>query len=502
MTPTLVIRADASAQIGTGHVMRCLALGQGWRDRGGEVFIIQAPGAAELEQRLRSEQLHLVVLEARPGTAEDAAETAALARGVGARWVVVDGYHFDADYQRAIKVAGQRLLFIDDYGHAARYDADLVLNQNVYAHEVLYPHRANTTRLLLDTRYALLRREFLAWREWRRDIPRTARKVLVTLGGADPANVTLKVVDALKQIDVSGMEAIVVVGASNPHYQKLEAAAHDSRMAIRLVRNVTNMPELMAWADLAISAGGSSNWELALLGVPTIIVALAENQRMIAERLGALGAAVYLGWHADVPKDMIGTALSEFMHQPTARQHLSQQARAIVDGAGVARVLSHLEGDDISLRRAQTGDCAIVWEWANDPTVRAVSFSSEPIPWEAHVRWFEAKIADPACVFYIALDGNGTPIGQVRYDIREDEAIVSISIDQQFRRRGLGSTMIRLASQELFADSSASLIHAYIKEANAPSYRIFEKAGFQCIEKTTVSGHPALHFVLRRGEPR
>jgi UDP-2,4-diacetamido-2,4,6-trideoxy-beta-L-altropyranose hydrolase len=482
--------------------MRCLALAQGWRERGGAAIVVTTAGAPELEQRLRAEELDVAHLVAQPGSAADAAEVIASARDLGARWIVVDGYHFDAEYQHALKAAGLRLLFVDDYGHAAHYDADIVLNQNIYAHEGLYAERAPHTRLLLGTRYALLRREFLAWRGWKRLVPEVARKVLVTLGGADRANVTFEVMAALKCCDAAGMEAVVVVGASNPHYQELEAAAEQSPAVIRLVRNVGNMPELMAWADVAISAGGSSCWELAFMRLPIVILVLAENQRMVADGLGAAGAAINLGWHEQVGYHDIAQALSELFQSPAARVAMAERAGVLIDGAGVSRVLDSIGEEMLTLRRARADDCAIVWEWANDATVRVASFSSAPIPWEQHARWFDAKITDPACAFYIALDREGTPIGQVRYDIGEDEAIVSISIDQQFRRRGLGSTMIRLASQELFADSRASLIHAYIKDTNAPSYRIFEKAGFQCIEKTTVSGHPAFHFVLRRGEPR
>ncbi|NEP28200.1 UDP-2,4-diacetamido-2,4,6-trideoxy-beta-L-altropyranose hydrolase, partial [Moorena sp. SIO3I6] len=293
----LIIRANASLKIGTGHVMRCLALAQAWQETGGEAIFILNTEACVLQERLRSQSMEVVHLSVSSGSTEDAKQTASFAHQFGADWVVVDGYHFGADYQRVIKEAGLRLLFIDDYGHAAHYWADLVLNQNVYAHEGLYAKRESYTQLLLGTQYTLLRKEFWPWQGWQRQIPTVARKVLVTLGGADPDNVTLKVIQALQQVKVEGLEAVVVVGGSNPHYQQLQAAVHDSGTAITLKYNVTNMPELMAWADIAIAAGGSTCWELAFMGNPSLVVILAENQRQVAEKLDAFGAAINFGWH-------------------------------------------------------------------------------------------------------------------------------------------------------------------------------------------------------------
>jgi len=284
----LLVRVDASAQIGTGHLMRCLALAQAWRDVGGRVVFLMAMESPPLEARLRSEGMEVVHLPVQPGSMDDAIQTADFARQLGADWVVVDGYHFGAEYQRIIKDSGLRLLFIDDIGHAEHYSADLVLNQNIHAHEGLYQNREPYTRLLLGTRYVLLRREFLKWRGWKREIPEVARKVLVTMGGSDPDNVTLKVIQALHQVDMDGLEAIVVVGGSNPNYEELQSAVQDSRFPIRLESNVTNMPERMAWADVAVSAGGSTSWELAFMGVPILNLILAENQQQASTTLSRL----------------------------------------------------------------------------------------------------------------------------------------------------------------------------------------------------------------------
>ena len=186
MSQTLVIRADASARIGTGHMMRCLALAQNWRRSGERYIFVSAETTPALQKRLATEGFQSVLITAAPGTAQDVAETAEIAKTRNASWVVADSYQFGVDYQRGIRAAGIRLLFIDDYGHAGEYTADLVLNQNLFPKAALYARRDPHTRLLLGPQYALLREEFLRWSDWQREIPAVARKVLVTWEGVIP----------------------------------------------------------------------------------------------------------------------------------------------------------------------------------------------------------------------------------------------------------------------------------------------------------------------------
>src|SRR5271157_406433 len=220
----LLIRADAAPEIGTGHVMRCLALAHAWREAGGEAVLATALSPGGLEDRLVAEGLPIHRLRAEAGSDFDARATAALARDLGADWAVVDGYHFTGEYQRVLKEVGMRVLVVDDNGHAEHYWADAVLNQNLHARETLYPSREPNVRMLLGPRYAMLRREFWKWRGWRRSHPWEATRVLVTFGGSDPANATLKAVGALARLSTANLEVAVIVGASNPNLPALQLA--------------------------------------------------------------------------------------------------------------------------------------------------------------------------------------------------------------------------------------------------------------------------------------
>jgi UDP-2,4-diacetamido-2,4,6-trideoxy-beta-L-altropyranose hydrolase len=498
-TNTLIVRADASAQIGTGHLMRCLALAQAWQDRGGQAILIMACESDTLQRRLVDEGFQVTILERSYPDPDDWEHTSrVLAMHPGA-WVVLDGYHFDSDYQLQVKEAGHRLLVIDDMAHLDHYCADIVLNQNLHAEDLRYSCESYT-RLLLGTKYVLLRREFLRWRGWKREIPEVARKVLITLGGGDPDNVTLRVIQALQQMEVDELEAMVVVGGSNPHYEQLQSTVRNSRLSIRLESNVTNMPDLMAWADVAVSAGGSTSWELAFMGLPSLTLILADNQWPVAERLNMDGMAVNLGWYGNLPSAEIAQTVTRLLAAGGIRAQMARRGRELVDGEGVRRVLDSLASRILRLRRASEDDCRLVWEWAKDPDVRAVSFSSEPIPWEQHIQWFKSKIDDPHCIFYIAVNSDDMPIGQARYDREGNQAIVSISIDRRFRGKGYGSRLIWLASREAFDVSGTDTIHAYVKQGNEASVRAFVKAGFKNRATTTIRGYEAIHLVLRKDD--
>lgn len=156
----------------------------------------------------------------------------------------------------------------------------------------------------------------------------------------------------------------------------------------------------------------------------------------------------------------------------------------------------------LRLRKLTENDLQILWEWANDIQVREVSFSSDPIMWEEHVRWFSAKLSDPNSQLYIATCGNDLSIGQVRFDINSKEATISISIDRQFRYQGYGHKIIQLAIAQICLDSSVKIVYAYIKLNNQSSAKAFIKAGFQHIKTVEIQGHQAIQLSLELGNTK
>ncbi|HYM00731.1 MAG TPA: UDP-2,4-diacetamido-2,4,6-trideoxy-beta-L-altropyranose hydrolase [Blastocatellia bacterium] len=339
---TLLIRADATGKIGAGHVMRCLALAEAWQANGGRVTLLSHCENPRLEKRIESCGFAFRRVTAPHPAASDVRETIELIETLRPAWVALDGYQFDTDYQRAIRGADVSLLVVDDFAHLSHYHADIVLNQNIDAADLPYKCDPDT-ELLLGPRYSLLRREFLSRGDRDRSIPQVATKILVTLGGADAGNATLQVVEALKQVRVQGFTARIVAGPFNPHFDLLCEAVRTRGRDFEVLSDVADMADQMAWADLTISAAGSTCWELAFMGSPSILMVTANNQCGIAAGLDKAGAAISLGWFDMLPSKELSDKLAELMLNQALRQEMSRLSKELVDGRGAQRIVNALQ---------------------------------------------------------------------------------------------------------------------------------------------------------------
>jgi len=337
--PALILRADGGPSIGGGHIMRCLALAQAWSETGGRAVFCAAMLAPSLQQRLVDEGFGCVAVEVDAGGAADAEAAVAVAKSFGARVIVVDGYQFPVAFREWLHDAGLKIAALDDNGEIGSYVDDLVINQNRHASPALYAQRTGHTRLLLGTEYALLRREFRGWRGPPRTFPASARQLLVTLGAADPLNVTADVIACIGPALAANTEIVVVVGGSNPHADAIATEAAQLPHC-RLVRDPGGeMARLMAAADLAVCAGGSTMWEMACMGVPFIPIVIADNQRQAAAAIArdgypAIGRAAVL---RELP-----AAVAALAADAGRREALSRRGRQLVDGRGAERVCAAL----------------------------------------------------------------------------------------------------------------------------------------------------------------
>jgi UDP-2,4-diacetamido-2,4,6-trideoxy-beta-L-altropyranose hydrolase len=280
--------------MGTGHLMRCLALAEYWREQGGEVLLATHCALEPLLERFRVEGVEIIRPKSPAASIEEAHEISTVAQNRSAKWIALDGYHFPAEYHERLK-QGSRVLLVDDNGHAGRYTADLVLDQNLTATENNYRRRSKNTRLLLGTMYVLLRLDFrVAKQECLKQAAQKTR-VLISMGGSDPDNVMAEV---LRAVSGEQVEVRAVIGAGNQFLTTLREIVCQSSVPIKLETNAI-MSELMVWADIAISAAGATLWELAFMGVPTLTLELMEHQRPIAQAFAEAGAGINLGWHGD-----------------------------------------------------------------------------------------------------------------------------------------------------------------------------------------------------------
>jgi UDP-2,4-diacetamido-2,4,6-trideoxy-beta-L-altropyranose hydrolase len=457
--------------------MRTLALGQEWQDQGGTVTLVTKMEVSRLEERIHGEGFRLYRLEVEPGSPADVRETARVATGMEARWVVVDGYEFGAGYQQMLRDQGLKVLLIDDHGQTGGCGADLVLDQNLSAEEGMYAGCEPCRGVLLGPRFALIRREFREAGRRQREIPSITRNVLVTMGGADPGNATLTVLQTLEELGGEGTRITVVVGEANPHGEMLEERIL-GRPSIRLVRGGETLASVFADADAAISGGGSTTLELLYLGVPFLTVVLAPNQAPVAQALEVQGFTRILGEAEHLEPAFIAGELRRFFRAQEERRRFSEAGRRLVDGEGAARVVMRLRGDPLRVMLAKADDCHNVLEWANDPVVRAASFHPDPIPVREHEVWFARMIRDEQTLFLIAVDGDDRPAGQVRFAIKDRTAEVHYSISREFRGRGMGVHLLEAGLRTLVNRRAVQRVYGAVKVDNLPSIRSFEGAGF------------------------
>lgn len=331
----LVLRADAGSALGMGHLMRCLALAEAWEDAGNDSVFVSVDLPDELKARVTGSGRIVNQLSETTGSAEDAAETLATATRIGARWIVVDGYQFSPDYVRTLKETGVCVLQIDDEGMEDRVWADVILNQNIHADPRLYA-RSGDSRLLLGNDFALVRKEFRAI-DRGQDFARA--NVLVTLGGSPDPRALLEVADAVARVADPELRCKIVGGwrADDARY----SFAPDARF--ELAGSTDDMPALMDWATVAISAAGSTCWELCFLGVPQVLITFAENQKPIAAGLEEKGCAVNTGDLSAASKSLITKAVEDLLGDRERLVKMSERCHDVVDGLGARRVTSVLE---------------------------------------------------------------------------------------------------------------------------------------------------------------
>jgi UDP-2,4-diacetamido-2,4,6-trideoxy-beta-L-altropyranose hydrolase len=343
----LLLRADADSQIGDGHWMRMLALGQAWIDQGGSATMATRSRSDLHWKRMLREGIEVFQL-AETSLENEMRQLSDLVRPAVADFVVLDGYHFDTDYQRALHDNAKGTMVVDDYRHLSHYKADLILNQNIGERPNMYRKCAAGAKVLAGLEYCLLRREFrlpipqLSFAtnplNWEQD---TAVHVLITLGGADPENISLTAIAGFELLHDLNLDIRLILGGNNSHRDSLiDHLKMNPR--VEVITAVEDMASQYRWADFAVVAGGSTNWELCRFEVPRLVIVLAENQQAIADRLEQAGVAINLGYGSLLSPQKLADAARRLICDRHLRQFQSQRCRDLVDGQGAIRVVNEI----------------------------------------------------------------------------------------------------------------------------------------------------------------
>ena len=360
---TLLARADAGQHIGFGHAARIEALLDAWAELGGRAVLFGSGIEGAIRKRLEQAGVTIIDKPGLPPEAmgtlatveeagfEDLAQTLAIAEREEAVAIATDGYAFQADYLRELANA-LPLLAIDDLADFP-CKADVVINQNMGFDAERYDV-SSATALLVGHEFVLFRREFrdVAKKSHSHDTLDEAgssseRRILLTFGGTDPARLTLPVVSSLLAALQPADKIVAIIGSGLPAEDQTELAKlceiqHAERANLSVLTDVESMAEVFAGATMAITAAGSTTWELIVCGVPPLAVSVADNQRAVAKGMASRGAGINLGWHASLTADEITQKILSILDNDDAKDSLKSNGRALIDGKGVWRAIDAL----------------------------------------------------------------------------------------------------------------------------------------------------------------
>jgi len=332
----IAFRADASADIGIGHLIRCLALAEELKNKGHSCFFVTKIENKELINKIEKNHVH-VQIDPNANLDEDKQILLKFSNENKIDWIITDHYEINSDYVQELKENKYNVLSIDDNA-LIHYHSDIVLNQNIGSEELRYSSE-KYTKFLLEPKYALIRNQLLV--RDKKTKRSAVKKILIMLGGADEDNITLQITQSLKSID--NVEFLVIIGPLNPHYNKLKKYAESEKLNIRLIKSPENMADLYLESDIAISAGGSSCYELSYFGIPNIIITLAENQLKGAKELDKQKIGIQLGNKQGIDTEQLEKKVKELIKDDSLRKMMSENGKKLVDGKGKERIVSVME---------------------------------------------------------------------------------------------------------------------------------------------------------------
>lgn len=438
-------RFEASASIGAGHAIRSGVLADALLEEGWVCKIVTSKQSVEFieglkkYERISPEDFY----ELRPE----------------ADLLVVDNYELDETYEKHFRGKINKILVIDDLANR-KHECDILLDQtygrNPDDYKPLVPIHC---KILVGSDYVLLRKEFIEMRpkalEKRRNTKKVER-ILISMGGSDPKNYTLKALELLKEAGFKGAIDIVL-GFHAPNMQIVEHSIADLPNAITIHTNA-NMPKLIYDADLAIGAAGSTVWERCCLGIPQLLVQTADNQERILQKFQQF----------------------QYTNAYQFKIECKNYGENLVDGFGINRTIKCLLSDDsIQLRKVTKLDKDLIYQWQKNRELRKYFNNSDSPLFHEHEQWFFSRVNQHENPFWIITKSN-EDCGAVSltYNFEKNYYELSWYVIPEKWGRGIGTEALKVSSFNV----KPFKIHAYVKEKNIASHKSLKKAGFERID--------------------
>jgi UDP-2,4-diacetamido-2,4,6-trideoxy-beta-L-altropyranose hydrolase len=461
MEKKVYIRADGDNQIGLGHLVRCIALGQMLLiDFEISFFCLECP--AKLVTEIESLGFSLTKIRT---------DDEFLKLLTGDEIVVLDHYQLASSFQKLVKETGCKLVCIDDI-HEKHFYADLIVNTAPGINASDY-NAETYTQFALGLNYALLRPPFL--KSWVNKSHKKETSIMVCFGGSDSRNLTQTVVEVLKKdLRFSLVNIIIGAGYNNP-VMLSESIKNDERFKLFISVNASQMAEIIQESALAIVPSSGILSEVLALNTPAISGFYVQNQINVFNNFKKLNAFISAeGFSAD----SIINSIEEYFNE------VKNPSIPVIDGKSGDRVLNCFRQlwleKDVVLKYAEEKDLTQTYKWASDNAMRKFFFNAKPITLEEHSSWFLNKIKDHNCVYLLGIL-NGKCFGSLRFEKDIDDAIISFVIDPAYQSKGLGTILLKLGINFLTSDcrfKGVVAVKAEVLCGNTSSLKVFRKLGY------------------------
>ncbi len=497
---TIVIRADASTRIGIGHVMRCLTLAAKLNNAQHQIIFLCKQHHGNLIELIKSSGFEVIALSKPTNNIEnehnerlwlgchyqqDAKECLKYIQSAKFKKIdllIVDHYSLDYQWQDMLSPFCDKIMVIDDLANREHH-CDILLDQTFgrsqQDYRLLIPEHCT---LLLGKEYMLLRDEFYKFRSFAQSERISTQlhipsNILISLGGVDPDNIASSILNwlILLKADFNNIKVCLVANANSNFLNELNTIVHKHQW-IRIVTKPPSMATLMLKADIAIGSSGATAWERCCLGLPTLSIISADNQKLVDNNLTNAGASISLGYFKKLRKQTFVDALTLLFNDQKYYQKMVQQCFDCCDGLGAGRVAIQVAKNMnvVELVPATINDIDVTFKWQSDKSIRQY-FKQPTTPTKAeHWRWFERNLSDVASSLYI-IHYNKVAVGTLRFDEhRQNEYTISILIAPSEQGKGIALRALNKISQL----KENGLFFADIHQDNLSSIRVFKKAGF------------------------
>lgn len=473
----VVFRLDANSLIGIGHLMRCLTLAKKLKEYGFSIaFIcrISSQSCIPWVKGILGEVYFLSSLCERNESnwlVKDSEETLAILNTLDVYLLVVDHYDLTDVWESLMMRQGLRVMALDDLAERKHY-VSFLLDSSLNRSGNDYKELVNSDAICITgEKFVLLRSEFLDLRPQaidKRNKTKEIKRVLINFGGTDPKRQIFSALEALSTLEIDYID--ILISSSCPWITELNDLKL-SNIIITIFIDSKNVAELMLQADLAVGSLGISSWERCCLGLPTIALISADNQKYNARSLEKIGAII-LSDQNRLASDLL--SIIDNKNGLKLWNNLKNKGISLVDGMGVNRICYHLLSQDFSLESMAEKDINTLYAWQIEPSARKYSRVKEIPSYQEHINWFLKSITNPSRKMWVVLVA-GLPAGYVRLDDDGTQEEISILISSKFRSIGLAKFSITQALK----NRKYSAVLAYVEKDNKDSVKLFSGCGFK-----------------------